>query len=161
VIGIAIGVAGPPSRRARRGGGGGGDGPARGLGGARLLDGELARLRFAESRLGHWLDVTGDTVVHIAVLAGIARRVARTAAPRGGRCWRRCSWCLGAFATISWSDASEARRGRVAGWENRLLDRVLSPLTTRDWHVFPVLSRSPDVSTSWCRPPRSGRICSG
>ena len=24
------------------------------------------------------------------------------------------------------------------GWENRVIDRILSPLTTRDWHVFPV-----------------------
>jgi len=103
-------------------------------------DGELARLRFAESRLGHWLDVTGDTVVHIAVLAGIARRVARAGSAPG---WPLLAALLlgvvGAFATISWSDATEARRGRVAGWENRLLDRVLSPLTTRDWHVFPVV----------------------
>jgi hypothetical protein len=46
---------------------------------------------------------------------------------------------VGAFAVITWSDATEARRRRVAAWENQLLDRVLSPLTTRDWHVFPVL----------------------
>ncbi len=30
-------------------------------------DGELARLRFQESRLGSWLDFLGDNVVHIAV----------------------------------------------------------------------------------------------
>src|SRR2546428_5849306 len=35
-------------------------------------DGELARLRFAESRLGHWLDMAGDTVVHLAVVGGLA-----------------------------------------------------------------------------------------
>ena len=103
-------------------------------------DGEIARLRFAESRLGHWLDVTGDTVVHVAVLAGIARRVALAGSAPG---WPLLAALLlgvvGAFATISWSDATEARRGQAAGWENRLLDRVLSPLTTRDWHVFPVV----------------------
>jgi phosphatidylglycerophosphate synthase len=103
-------------------------------------DGELARLRFAESRLGHWLDMTGDTVVHVAVLAGIARRVARAGSTPG---WPLLAallvGVLGAFAVISWSEATEARRGRLAGWENRLLDGVLSPLTTRDWHVFPVL----------------------
>jgi len=103
-------------------------------------DGEVARLRFAESRLGHWLDVTGDTVVHVAVLAGIARRVALTGSAPG---WPLLTalllGVLGAFAVITWSDATEARRRRVAAWENQLLDRVLSPLTTRDWHVFPVV----------------------
>src|SRR5204862_267301 len=99
-------------------------------------DGEIARLRFAESRLGHWLDVTGDTVVHVAVLAGIARRVALTGSAPG---WPLLTalllGVLGAFAVITWSDATDARRRRVAAWENQLLDRVLSPLTTRDWHV--------------------------
>ena len=31
------------------------------------VDGELARLRFQESRLGSWLDFLGDNVVHVAV----------------------------------------------------------------------------------------------
>jgi phosphatidylglycerophosphate synthase len=103
-------------------------------------DGEIARVRFAESRLGHWLDVTGDTLVHVAVLAGIARRVAHAgSAPGWGLLAALLVGVLGAFAMISWSDATEARRRRVPRWENRLLDGVLSPLTTRDWHVFPVL----------------------
>jgi len=100
-------------------------------------DGELARLRFAESRLGHLLDVTGDTVVHVAVLAGIAARVAHAGSAPG---WPLLAvlllGVLGAFAMISWSEASAARRWRVSAWENRLLDGVLAPLTTRDWHVF-------------------------
>src|SRR5205814_542512 len=66
-------------------------------------DGELARLRFAESRFGHWLDVTGDTVVHVAVLAGIAQRVARAGSAPG---WPLLAalllGVLGAFAMISW-----------------------------------------------------------
>ena len=102
-------------------------------------DGELARLRFAESRLGHLLDVTGDTVVHLAVLAGVALRLTRAGTFPG---WPTLALLLagvlGAFAVISWSDASTARRHRVDAWENALLDGVLSPLTTRDWHVFVV-----------------------
>ena len=102
-------------------------------------DGELARLRFAESRLGHWLDVSGDTVVHVAVLAGIVLRMTRAGDAPG---WPVVAVLLagvvGAFAVITWSEESENRRRRVAGWENRVLDGVLSPLTTRDWHVFPV-----------------------
>lgn len=103
------------------------------------VDGELARICHAESRLGHWLDVTGDTVVHLALLAGIAGRVAATGASPG---WTALALLglgvVGAFAVITWSDESETRRRRVPGWENRVIDRVLSPLTTRDWHVFPV-----------------------
>ncbi len=112
------------------------------LGAAGVLDcsdGELARLRFAETRLGHWLDVIGDTVVHLAVLAGIAIRIARTGAAPG---WpvlvALLAGIAGAFAVITWSEETEARRRRVPCWENRVLDGVLSPLTTRDWHVFPV-----------------------
>ena len=100
-------------------------------------DGELARLRFAESRLGHWLDVSGDTVVHLCVLGGIAARIAASGRSPG---WAALTGLgagvLGAFAVMTWSEQSEARRRRVPGWENRLLDGVLSPLSTRDWYVF-------------------------
>jgi phosphatidylglycerophosphate synthase len=103
-------------------------------------DGELARIRCAESRLGHWLDVSGDTLVHLAVLAGIAMRIARAGSAPG---WPILGVLLvgvvGAFAMITWSEETEERRHRVEAWENRLLDGVLAPLTTRDWHVFPVL----------------------
>jgi phosphatidylglycerophosphate synthase len=103
-------------------------------------DGELARVRCAESRVGHWLDVAGDTVVHVALLAGISARIARAGGAPG---WPVLGalflGVLGAFAVITWSEETEARRHRVEAWENRLLDGVLSPLTTRDWHVFPVL----------------------
>lgn len=102
-------------------------------------DGELARLRFAESRLGHALDVTGDTLVHVALLAGIARRIARAGHVPG---WPVLALLgagvVGAFVVISWSEATEARRHRSGGWENRLLDGVLSPLSTRDWYIFPI-----------------------
>jgi phosphatidylglycerophosphate synthase len=140
VIGIAVGVAG---------------GLALGLAGAMAVvaallllelaavldccDGELARLRFAESRLGHWLDISGDTVVHLAVLAGITMRIAREGHSPG---WPVLgvlgAGVLGAFAVITWSDQTEDRRRRVDAWENRVLDGALSPLTTRDWHLFPL-----------------------
>jgi phosphatidylglycerophosphate synthase len=102
-------------------------------------DGELARLRHAQSRLGHALDVTGDTLVAVALLAGIVRHLARSHAMPG---WPVVAalglGVAGSFAAISWSEAMEARRRRVACWENRVLDGVLGPLTTRDWYVFPV-----------------------
>src|SRR4029453_8715440 len=90
-------------------------------------------------RLGHWLDVTGDTVVHVALLAGIALRLA-SAGETPGRAAMigLATGIAGAFATITLSEHAEARRRRVPSWENRVLDGVLSPLTTRDWYVFPV-----------------------
>ncbi|MDY0040800.1 MAG: CDP-alcohol phosphatidyltransferase family protein, partial [Desulforhabdus sp.] len=36
------------------------------------VDGEVARLKLMESRFGHYLDITTDNVVHIAVFIGIA-----------------------------------------------------------------------------------------
>ena len=40
------------------------------------VDGDLARVLYKESRLGKWLDLVGDQVVHIAVFAGIGFGVA-------------------------------------------------------------------------------------
>jgi phosphatidylglycerophosphate synthase len=102
-------------------------------------DGELARLSHSESRLGHWLDITGDTAVHLAVLSGIGARIASMGSAPG---WPVVALLglgvVAAFAVVTWSDDTETRRRRVPGWENRILDGVLSPLSTRDWHVFPI-----------------------
>jgi phosphatidylglycerophosphate synthase len=103
------------------------------------VDGELARQRRAESRLGHWLDITGDTLVHLALLGGIAARMHASGAAIDGRvvAWLGAG-VLGSFAVITWSEATESRRHRVPAWENRVLDGVLQPLSTRDWHVVVV-----------------------
>jgi phosphatidylglycerophosphate synthase len=103
-------------------------------------DGEIARAGFAESRLGHLLDMTGDTLVHLSLLAGIARRLAADGlVPPTWAVALLGLGVLGSFATISWSEVNETRRHEVDAWENRVLDAVLSPLTTRDWYVFPVI----------------------
>jgi len=102
-------------------------------------DGELARIQLAESRLGHWLDVTGDVLVHLALLAGIAIRItAERAGPGGSMLAALGLGVLASFAIVSWCEESEVRRRRVDAWQNRVLDRVLLPLTTRDWHLFVV-----------------------
>lgn len=102
-------------------------------------DGELARLTSAESRLGHWLDVTGDVAVHLALLAGLAARVTAAGGTPGGPALTALGvGVLAAFAVVSWCEETEARRRAVDTWENRVLERVLLPLTTRDWHLFVV-----------------------
>lgn len=102
-------------------------------------DGELARFRGTSSRLGHALDVVGDTLVAVALLAGIALHLAHAGTFPG---WPALVALLlgvvGAFAVITWSEATAARRHQIACWENGVLDGVLGPLTTRDWYVFPV-----------------------
>jgi phosphatidylglycerophosphate synthase len=140
VAGVALGVAGGALI--------GAPGPAALLAGVVCLvtsgvldcaDGELARLRRSESRLGHWLDIVGDTLVHTAFLAGIAVRTARAGSHPG---WPLLLLLglgvLGAFAAITLSEQPERRRREIGTWEDRILDGVLSPLTTRDWYVFPV-----------------------
>jgi CDP-L-myo-inositol myo-inositolphosphotransferase len=102
-------------------------------------DGEIARLRLLESALGHWLDIVGDTVVHFAVIAGIALHLARAGTVPGWPVFALLgAGIVGAFVTMTWSEQVEERRRRAGGWENVVLDGVLSPLSTRDWHVFVV-----------------------
>lgn len=102
-------------------------------------DGELARLRFSESRLGHLLDVGGDTLVHLALLAGIGLRLADQGALPGRPLLVAVGLgVLGAFLVITACEITEARRHRAGGWQNRIIDGVLSPLSTRDWYVFPL-----------------------
>jgi len=102
-------------------------------------DGELARRRHAESRSGHLLDVVADTLVHLSVFAGVVLALRRAGVSPDPRLLIvLLVGALAAFAAITWSEATEARRRRVACWENHILDGVLSPLTTRDWYVFPL-----------------------
>jgi phosphatidylglycerophosphate synthase len=102
-------------------------------------DGDLARARRAESRLGHALDVTGDTLVHGALFAGMTLALGRAGAFPG---WPLlvvlATGVAGAFVAITWSERTLTQRHRASCWENRALDDVLSPLSTRDWYVFPL-----------------------
>ena len=102
-------------------------------------DGELARLRGESSRLGHALDVAGDTLVAVALLVGIVLRLVGSGqSPEWPALLALFLGVAAGFTVISMSEATEARRHRVARWENRVLDGILGPLTTRDWYVFPV-----------------------
>lgn len=101
-------------------------------------DGELARLRFEESQLGYWLDIAGDTLVHIAVFAGIAWGVAVTG---HGKLPLLAGVMLVAGVVPSFTLVTYAERQAVARrasvlWEGRTIERMLMVLTNRDFSVL-------------------------
>ncbi len=67
-------------------------------------DGEIARLKFQQTRLGGWLDLWADNLVHVAVFGGIAAGLYwRTPEPRF--IWLGALACLGVLLSaggISW-----------------------------------------------------------
>jgi phosphatidylglycerophosphate synthase len=82
-------------------------------------DGELARLKFQESRWGGVLDFWGDNVVHIAVFAAMGIGLAR----QTGQAWP--VWCgtVSVFATVA-SAYTVYRRTMVGPKEGPLYTSV-------------------------------------
>jgi 1L-myo-inositol 1-phosphate cytidylyltransferase / CDP-L-myo-inositol myo-inositolphosphotransferase len=100
-------------------------------------DGELARLKFLESRLGALLDVVGDNAVHAAVFACMAV---------GWSLQAHALWplLLGAVAVggTAWAAAVVYRRGMHASTDAdraSLLARLADSLTYRDFIYVIVL----------------------
>jgi len=102
------------------------------------VDGELARAKVLESEWGAWLDISADTIVHLASFVGIALHVW----PELGRA--RAAWLGGlfvsggraAFAVVTRAERSEAAWGALDQWRARALKGLLSALTTRDLSVL-------------------------
>jgi phosphatidylglycerophosphate synthase len=100
-------------------------------------DGEIARLKFLESPLGEWLDISGDTVAHLALFVAIG-----VAAARGGMAdalW--LSVLLGAgtlvsFACVTYGERTADVRAQMGGTANRTIDVLLAALSTRDYHAI-------------------------
>ena len=64
-------------------------------------DGEIARLKFQQTRLGGWLDLWADNLVHVAVFGGIAASLYwRTPEPRF--IWLGALACLGVLLSAGW-----------------------------------------------------------
>lgn len=101
-------------------------------------DGELARLRFEESQLGYWLDIVGDTLVHIAVFGGIAWGVAATEHGRlpllAGAVL--VAGILPSFALVTYAERHEVARRASDLWEGRTVARMLVVLSGRDFSVL-------------------------
>jgi len=105
-------------------------------------DGEVARLTFAESRVGQVLDIVADNIVHMAIFAGVAWGVAQNSL------WQSSSlslivgavaivstgvalWCVQRVKSLkaqsrSWQSLSLTLRSRVDGILERVANRDFS-----------------------------------
>lgn len=102
------------------------------------VDGEIARAKVLESAWGEWLDITADTLVHVATFLGIAVH----AWPQLGV---GTAWLLGglftigglaSFVVVTRAEKTELRWLGSKAWESRLLAGLLATLTTRDTSVL-------------------------
>ncbi len=100
-------------------------------------DGEIARIRFEESQLGYWLDIVGDTLVHLAVFGGITWGAVST---KGTPFLFLVGGVLVAGALLSFALVTYVERGGVLGkggngWEARVMELMLRTLTTHDFYL--------------------------
>jgi phosphatidylglycerophosphate synthase len=72
-------------------------------------DGEIARLKFQQTRLGGWFDLWADNLVHMAVFGGIAAGLYRkTSEPY--LLWLGALACLGVFLSAGWVSWKSLRK---------------------------------------------------
>lgn len=113
------------------------------------VDGEIARAKVLESEWGEWLDITSDTLIHVATFLGIAVH----AWPALGR---ETAWLLGAlftvgglasFVVVTRAEKTEERWKGAPGWPARLLGLLLATLTTRDLSALVLVAAAADLLT--------------
>jgi phosphatidylglycerophosphate synthase len=105
-------------------------------------DGEVARVKFMESPLGGWLDIVCDTVVHIAIFLGMGVAVWRNGETDHALALAGVLALGGflAFPLITLAEKTEEAGERRNGWEDVLIKKLLTSLTTRDFSVLIVAS---------------------
>ncbi len=96
------------------------------------VDGDLARALFKQSRLGKWLDLGGDQVVHFSVFAGIGVGVARLD-PSVPALALGASAALGVLLCFAW--IIRALR-QPAAQRGPLLNKLLDATANRDFSVL-------------------------
>jgi len=101
-------------------------------------DGEVARMKFLESRLGAWLDITLDTIVHIATFVGLGFAVwaqGGTQAP-----FVLVGLMVGgivlSFACVVVADRTVVPGPYQQTWQARLLHRMVFGLASRDYSLL-------------------------
>lgn len=113
------------------------------------VDGEIARAKVLETEWGEWLDITSDTLIHVATFLGIAVH----AWPELGR---TTAWTLGglftvgglaSFVVVTRAEKTEDTWKRSDDWRARLLALLLATLTTRDLSVLVLVAAAADLLT--------------
>jgi len=113
------------------------------------VDGEVARAKVLETEWGEWLDVTSDTLIHVATFLGIAVH----AWPELGLA---TAWALGAlftvgglasFVVVTRAEKTEELWKGSDDWRARLLALLLATLTTRDLSVLVLVAAAADLLT--------------
>jgi phosphatidylglycerophosphate synthase len=99
-------------------------------------DGEVARVKFAESSFGDALDITLDAIANLALFAGIARG-AWVAGELPDAPW--VAWGIGigilfTFPVVTW--AERALPEPASSREHRLVQRLVASLSTRDFSAI-------------------------
>jgi phosphatidylglycerophosphate synthase len=102
-------------------------------------DGEIARLKFMESRLGGWLDLWMDNLVHMAVFTGIGVGIWRET-QNVKWLWLGGAAALGVLLSVGWVSWSSVRKKKregplftsVSGQSDRL-SRLADALSRRDF----------------------------
>ncbi len=105
------------------------------------IDGEVARVKFLESPLGAWLDITLDTVVHIAIFVGVGIAVwkqggASYAPFLGGALAVGAAIC---FPFVTMAEKTEEQGKKQGGWENAVIRQMIEGLTSRDYSIIILL----------------------
>ena len=105
------------------------------------VDGEVARVKFLESPLGAWLDITLDTLVHIAIFVGVGIAVWKqggaTYAPLlGGALAVGAAIC---FPFVTMAEKTEEQGKQQGGWENAIIQNMIEGLTSRDYSIIVLL----------------------
>ena len=88
--------------------------------------------------MGDWLDIVCDTIVHVAIFLGIGVAVwkqGETAyAPLLGGAL--VTGALLSFPLVTYAEKTEETGKRRGGWENRLIQKMVSSLTNRDSSII-------------------------
>ena len=98
-------------------------------------DGEVARLKFLESRSGYYVDITCDNIVHVAVFVGIAW----SSYHELGQTYVLLLGGLAVFGTIMGFAVVVTTRHSRARQASTALDRLIDALANRDFSLILVV----------------------
>ena len=102
------------------------------------VDGEIARVKMLESPFGEWLDITLDTVVHIAIFIGVGvavwKQVGLAAAPLLGGLLAAAA--LISFPLVTLAERTETCGQARGGWEDVWIAKLVGGLASRDYSLL-------------------------